>query len=305
MILSSILERMHLPALKSQNGYFSILELDSAPQLAGKLGLDFNLQGGLEQFQYIVGHLIESLASYPSAVVADPEYTYPLLMDDVEQGLILRLDEIKLQQAADQANPQQTPPSPVSLPSLSSTWGVDEIANNYAVAKLNLSYHPVSQTALQKKKLVAELYEYAHHVGIDLIVKLDLYQQPDESSDPAVLQENQFQTIQELRDSCDLLAVSYPHNALAAASITAELDHPWVVVLDEGDYEKSKIYLRSALENGAAGFMIGESLWAEIEGLRKDDQSPDLEAIEHFIKTTARDRIIELVRITEEFSLPE
>ena len=281
---------MHLPALQSDSEMFSILELDLGYDLALDLGLDINIQGGADQLNVILKSLITNLADQPSAVVTDPIFSLPLLMDDVEQGLILRLDE------ANKNTPRE------ALPQLDSQWGVDEIANNYAVAKLELEYHPAEEAALNKKKLTAELFEYCQHVGIDLLLKLNIYSQPDETKDPVVLQETQLQAVQELRDSCHLLSIQYPSNALAAATITAELDHPWVVSLNSPDHEKNKHQLRAALENGARGFMIGAGLWLEIGSFRQEDESLDLSAIQRFIETIARDRMIELVRITNEFN---
>lgn len=280
---------MHLPALQSDSETFSILELDNGYQLAIDLGLDINVQGGLDQFNVVLKSLITNLASQPSAVVADPVFSLPLLMDDIEKGLILRLDEANKKILNE------------SLPQFASQWGVDEIANNYAVAKLELQYHPAEEAALNKKKIAAELFEYCQHVGIDLLLKLNIYHQPDEAKDPIVLQENQFQAIQELRDNCHLMSIQYPSNALAAATITAELDHPWVVSLNNPDHDQNKNELRAALENGARGFMVGSGLWSEISSLRQEDESPDLSAIQRFIETIARDRMIELVRITNEF----
>ncbi len=281
---------MHLPALQSDSETFSILELDSGYKLATDLGLDINVQGGADQLNVILKSLITHLSSQPSAVVVDPIFSFPLLMGDVEKGLILRLDETNKNIARE------------SLPQLDSQWGVDEIANNYAVAKLELEYHPAEESALNKKKLTAELFEYCQHVGVDLLLKLNIYTQPDETKDPVVLQETQFQALQELRDSCHLLSIQYPSNALAAATVTAELDHPWVVSLKSTDHEENKQQLRAALENGARGFMIGNELWSEIGSFRQEDESLDLSAIQRFIKTIARDRMIELVRITNEFN---
>ena len=279
---------MHLPAIKSDQGTFSILELDQGHQLATSLGLDIDVQGGLDQFNLILQDIITHLASYPSAVVAEPMLSLPLLLDDLEKGLILRLDQINRKI------------SPISTPRLASNWGVDEVANNYAVAKLELWYHPAEEAALNKKKLTAELFEYCQHVGIDLLLKLNIYSLPDESKEKVVFQETQFQAIQELRGNCHLLAVQYPGDALATATLTAELDHPWIVSLEDQDYEKNKQQLRIVLENGAVGFVAGNILWPEIFKMRQEDESLDLSAIQSFIETTARDRMIELVRITNE-----
>lgn len=285
---------MKLSALKSNSELFSILELDQAPYLAQQLGLDLKVKGGLEQLQLVLQALITHLAPLPSAVIAEPVYSFPLLMDDLEQGLILRLEKVF-------SEPQ--PQTQAVTPRLANNWGVNEVANNYAVAKLGLWYHPAEENALAKKKLVAEIYHYCQQLGIDLLLKLKISRQPDESRDKIVFQEAQLQAIQELRAVANLLVLQYPGDAVATATITAELDQPWLIYLDEArakDYQAAKQELRIALENGAQGFVAGQILWSELGQLRQEDQTPDLSAIQKLIETQGRDRLLELVRISNE-----
>jgi tagatose-1,6-bisphosphate aldolase len=155
--------------------------------------------------------------------------------------------------------------------------------------------------ALEKKKIIFEMHDYCQHVGIDLALDLLVTLQPDQPNVPAVFQETQLQALQEFRSSAELLMLQYPGNALAAATITAEVDVPWLVTLSAQPYEQVKQELRAALENGAQGFVVGEALWQEIATLRLADASPDMSAIVNFIKTTSRDRIIELNRISNEY----
>lgn len=279
---------MNLSAIQSHQDRFSILELDHSLDLAQKLELDLNFKSGLEQFQLILRDLITHLALYPSAVAAEPIHSLPLLLKDIEQGLILRLDQDTVQRQL------EIPPR------LSSSWGVDEVVNNYAVAKLDLWYHPAAETALKKKKLVAELYDYCSHSGTQLFLKLNIAVQPDESKDKVVFQEAQLQAVQELRSDCHLLALEYPHDALSAATLTAELDHPWIVTLTASDHQTTKQQLRTALENGAAGFISGQALWSQLNTFRQADKTLDLSAIQNYIETSVRDQMIELVRITDE-----
>ena len=80
------------------------------------------------------------------------------------------------------------------------------------------------------------------------------------------------------------------------------LDVPWAMSDGNLDYADFKEKLRDALENGALGFMAGESLFKEIESMRKKDHSPDEKKILEFVKKQSRDRAIELVRIANEYS---
>jgi len=99
-----------------------------------------------------------------------------------------------------------------------------------------------------------------------------------------------------------LFVLQSPHDALACATITTELDGPWLLGDDNLVYDDFKEALRTALENGAGGFLVSESLFGEIDALRRPDQSLDLPEIIKFIKTKTRDRALELIRISSEFS---
>ncbi len=285
---------MKSSALQSTAGFYSLLELDQTVHLVEELGLDLKVQGGLEQLQLVLQTLITQLSPLPSAVIADPNYSFSLMMDDLEKGLALRLEKVL---------PQTKLQPPQVVPTLANDWGVPEVANNYAVAKLGLWYHPAEEKALEKKKLVAELASYCQQLGIDLLLKLQIYHQPDETKEKIVFQEAQLAAIQELRSMVQLLVLQYPGDALACATLTAELDQPWLVYLssqEQSDYQQGKQALRTALENGAQGFLGGDFFWQEIKTLREDDQSPDLAAIQKFIETQSRDRLLEFVRITDE-----
>ncbi len=290
---------MRLPALQSNQGMISLLELDQALFLAEAMGIDLNLQGGQEQLEQILAEIITQLAPHTSAVAADSNYSFPKLMNDIEHGLVLRLTRL-----ADDLSPN-------NLPQLAHNWGMEEIANNFAVAKLDLWYHPQEELALEKKKLAAELFSYAKHLQIDFMIKLNLFSLPQPAEEQLNLPETaatlpftelQLLAIQELRSSCDIFALQYPGDPLGAATITAELDQPWIVSLEnQPDYEETKKQLRISLENGAIGFTAGAVFWKELGQLRRADQSPDLEKIQQLIQTLARDRVIELVRIANEF----
>lgn len=281
---------MHLPALQTSAGHLCLLELDKVAQLAGFMGLSLSEPSNLGLVRQVLGQKFEHLSTSVSGLVLEPEYGLPLLVEEQKRGLVLALDFSN----SDEVDPLQ-------LPQLIQNWGVVAIKNNYAAAKITLYYHPNEEKALQKKQLIAELFDHCRHEGIDLVLKLMLYTKADEEFSIPAFQEMQLQAVSEFRTSCNALALQYPQDSLACATLTTELDVPWMVVGDGQNYDTFKEVVRDAMEGGAAGFMAGEPFWQEIKNLRREDVSPDVTAIEQFIKTTARDRAIELVRIVEEF----
>lgn len=280
---------MKVAALKNKNDAIALLALDNSLKLAELLSLDLSLENNELLLKQLNQHLMKSLGDSASGVVLDPVYTLALLANkNKNTGVVLRLNNL-------------AETDPLALPSLIPNWSAEEIKNNYGVAKLELYYHPNEDKALEKKQLVAEVYDYCQLLKIDLLLDLKIFSFADEKVDPLNFSQTQLQAVEELRSSCDLLALQYPLEPLAAATITASLDIPWIVNLSAGDYQTNKNNLRVCLENGAAGFVAGETLFDGIENERnKEDQSLDLNHLFFYIQTNVRDRFLELIRITNE-----
>lgn len=282
---------MTLPALQTTNGAYSLLELDYGPQLADLLDLDLTTENGVEITRRLLQDIANSVSSNVSGLVLDHIYSYPIVNSPkLESGVIFRLE-------------QENTVDPLSLPSLLSNWGVENIKENYGAAKIELYYHPLEEKALEKKQLIAELYDYCQHEKIAFILKLVIYDPTGDDVNISSFQEIQLESINEFSKSADLLILQYPQDALESATITAGLDIPWVSMLEGVDYETFKDSMRVAIENGAKGFLIGQALWQEIGDFKLKDGSPDFEKIDQFIKNTLRDRMIELNRIADELAL--
>lgn len=280
---------MTLPALRTAQGKYCLVELDEAPHLAHELGLDLTTESGEQLLDQINSSLVSTYSAESSGVVLDPVYTFKFLeKKNSKAGVLFRLEQ--LMEDVD----------PLSVPKLISNWGIEDIKNNYASAKIELLYHPHEEKALAKKQLLTELYDYCQHEKITLLLKLTIYTPAGDEYQQLNFQEAQLTAIQELRDTCDLLALQFPQDPLSCATITAELDVPWLSVAEGVDYESYKQMLRTALENGAKGFLAGDILWRDLVSLKHEDKSPDMEAIQNLIKTNSRDRLIEMVRITDE-----
>jgi len=282
---------MTLPAIQTTSGVFTICEFDRGPKIADLLGLDLTTQNAVIIVRQILNQLILNLSPQSSGVLVDPIYGFDFLESKASKvGTILRLEQVSSET------------DPLNIPTLIPNWSIDDIKNNYALAKMELYYHPREEHALHKKQLLAELYDFCQYEKVPLLLKLMIYTPADEEFNELNFQEAQLEAVQELRGFCDLMALQFPHDPLSVATLTAELDIPWILTTEGTDYSNAKEILRTVLENGAKGFLAGDIFYQDINKLRKKDQSPDFEQIERFIQTTARDRIIELVRIAEEIA---
>lgn len=284
---------MHVNHLLNSAGFIAILELDNNRQLAESLGLDLTLSDNIEILDEINSQILK-LSKEVSGVIFDPIYTFKLLAEKAKQaGALIRLEQDK----------EVLPYNP---PLLFPNFSLEEISNNYALAKLELNYHPREQKVIEKKQLLAEIREYSKILNIDFLLKLKIYdpkqfdlQKNDEFS--FSFDNDQLSAIQELRSFADILVIQNPSDPLAMATIISELDIPCLIMADEQDsYEQFKEKFRMAMENGAKGYCLSQILWKEINIYRRDDQSLDLEGIQKYLNTTVRDRLVELNRIASE-----
>jgi tagatose-1,6-bisphosphate aldolase len=203
-------------------------------------------------------------------------------------GLVLRL------------NHPAAATDPLGLPTLIPDWGIEAIKHNYGVAKLSLFYHPSEARALEKKQLLAELFDYCEHEGVQFFLKLIVYLPPEAQPTPEQFQADQLTAVQELRGFCHLLGLQPPQDSLGAATLTAELDIPWIVTTDGLNYMLAKEAIRSSLESGAQGYVVGDCLWSDVGQARRADMSPDWAQIDQHINQDIRDKVVELSRILHE-----
>lgn len=282
---------MRIDSLKTIDGMFALVEFDDVARVVDSFGFDLRDKGSRQIIDKVVSGLIQVYAGNVSGFVLEPELSLDIFLEQkVDAGLGLVLDEPRAEH------------DPLSLPSLIENWGVEQVRNNYGVASLTLFYHPQEELALKKKQFVAEVADYCRYEEIDLVLKLVVYTPGDRKFNWEDFRKDQMQALEEMRGLASLFVLQYPNDSLSCATITTQLDVPWVVSDDNLEYSDFKEKLRDSMENGASGFLAGESLFKEIEGMRREDQSPDLNKILEFITKQSRDRIIELSRIVGEFN---
>ncbi|MCA9369272.1 MAG: hypothetical protein H6773_02645 [Pseudomonadales bacterium] len=282
---------MKIDALRSKNGMITLLELDRVPVMAEALGLRIS---NLEEFQIasaITKEMVAQLTPHVQGAVLSPEHSLQH-RQDLSKKTVPVISLEKKTAAVD----------PLVPPSFVDNWGIESVANNYGIAKLELYYHPKEANAAIKKQMVAELYDYCNYEGIDFILELLVYHQANEKPSPQGLIETQLTAVQEFREGCDLMALEYLGDSLAAVTITAELDIPWIITSRDQSYETVKTELRAALESGAQGFLFGDIFWPQLELATHDGGEVSVEMLTAEVSKHGRDHVIELSRITSEFS---
>ena len=274
---------MKLPSISNIQSFFAILALDQVLSLAELLSLDLSLPDNLEFLEQLQALILE-LSQEATGVVFDPVYTFPLInQKEGQSGVLIRLE-------------QHQKFLPEQLPILFPNFSLEELKNNYALAKLELNYSPQEEKAIEKMQLLAEIKDYCRILGIDFLLKLNL---------PASNEEVKLAALSELRGLADILVLSDIKDPLLAATISSELDVPWILAADEShkSYSDFKENFRLVMENGAKGYYLGNFLWRDLASLRSSDQSFDFEKIKSKVRTVFRDQLIELNRIGTELVL--
>jgi len=291
---------MNLPILHTDRGFFALLELDQPGEMAARLGISLTEGQNKEVFQTLEQQIIIATTPHVSALVLEPTVSLPAWFSTPLQfpknaplpRLVVRLDTVPSDDKTF-----------TGVPQLTASWGAEETANNYAVALVELHYHPSDADALDKKHFVAEVADSCHRQEIALILKLIITKVP--TDDPKALSPEaaQLLAIQEFRSMVDAFALQVPEDVLATATLTAELDVPWLVTHDVNEplgFPQFQAKLQQGLENGAKGYLAGTVLWSDIFGMRRADQAPDREAIEKWITTQLSDRVATLSRMVAE-----
>lgn len=278
---------MKLSAIATPQKMFTILATDQVVALADILGISGQQLATNVELRKSVEAVITAYKSAFSGVLVVPELNHEISTSISKDCGVL----FPLERRAFDADP-------LSVPILSPSWGVEAIRNNYGVAKLELFFNPTEKEAATKKQLVAELYDYCQHEGIDLLLEVLVYMEGTDLEYREQFPDLQLGAIQELRSICSMMALEYPLSALGAVTVTAELDVPWILTMRNTPYELAKEQLRTSLESGALGFMGFEQFLP--------DRTPtgtvtfDSEKCMQFLQTTGRDRALELSRIVAE-----
>jgi len=279
---------MLLSSIQSAKKKIGLLELDQAPLLSSRLGLDISVNENVELLQTLLLKMGELASAHLTGLVIDPIYSFDASASSGKAGCLTRLNVL-----ADEVDP-------LAVPAIIPDYGLEEMSNNYNLVKFDLFYHPTESNSLKKKQLLAEIHDYCDYLDMNMLLKLHLYQPKGEEYLSEQFQDDQLLAIGELSRLTELVALQYPLEPLAIATLTAELDVPWIL-MDEGQsYDQFKQELRVCLENGASGFLVSQALWQEMTQMRQEDKSLDLEQINHFLETTFLDRVIELMRIANE-----
>lgn len=270
---------MQLPRIQTKQGHYLLLDLSDIHELFEVIGVDWEVDQNREKLESILTQIVTNLSPLVSGVIIGPEIGFSAVNAKADTaGLLLTIEK------------QSDLLLVNEMPKFFPQWGVTHVRNNYGILFTKLFYHPQGELVQEKQRLMAELKDSCTYEGIANVLSLSLYPPAGLPANQEAFQESQLQSAREFQTLADMLVLEYPHTALAAATLTAGLDIPWLVVDRTHDYLHLKTALRTSLEAGAAGIVVGGgNLFA---GMSSD--------LESYLKTEGRDRLLEINRILEE-----
>lgn len=288
---------MKVQSLANSQGRYLLWALDEASQVAERFGFqiaDPMQHGAIKQLVELLSDFVVPTAT---GVLVDPEFSWPHVSTTAQlAGVSVRLEE------------QRSAVDPMALPKLFQDVGCEWVAENYGICKLAMWYHPSEPLAMGKKQLLAELADSCRVYGTELYLQLQPYIPPVDLSSGTDAQIGQsasllpdvlLAAVQELAPMVQLLSLPLPNDALLAATITAELDIPWLIDLRENTAELATQSLQMALEAGASGCVCGNGFWPELGQMRESDGSPDWEGLQQYGQTVVRERATALRRVLD------
>lgn len=234
----------------------------------------------------------QHLSDQSSAVLTDPDYGMPGIIAGAipgRVGLIAPLEVTDYSLHMSQRQPRLIP-----------GWDVEKLVRaGFSAAKLLLYYHPESADAQLKTDLVDQIVAQCHAAQIPLFLEPLVY-----SLDPARSLSNDERrqlvvaTTQHFSArGVTILKLEFPLNVAETPDETAWLaalhqvnqasQVPWTLLSGGIAFETFLRQATLACQAGASGVMVGRAVWAEATALRGAER-------EHFLRTTARERMIAL-----------
>ncbi|MEP7166835.1 MAG: hypothetical protein ABI758_02550 [Candidatus Woesebacteria bacterium] len=280
---------MQLVDFQNSEGYFAIAPFDHRSSLAQTLHLDLKIPADQEKFIALKRLFIKIFSPHVSAVLTDPEFGIQTLEDKAPKcGLFLSVEESGYSGDHD------------AMTILKKDWGIDQVKEHGAGAKLLVYFNPQSATANSKLELVRKLFVECKDKEVVFLVEPVLYAVPDkkewEAELDAAWSKIYVEVCKSMAPFCDILKIQYPGSQEACAEVST-FHKNWILLSRGVDFETFCTYLTIAVRQGCKGYAAGRAVWQELS------QWNTPEEWKTFLETTAVDRLKKLNEILKTATL--
>jgi len=270
--------------LATSSGRFTIAALDHRDALVaefervGDTG-DGSGADALKRFKADVLAALDAAPTKPSAVMLEPEYSLPELVDAVPDGvgITCALEAQGYFDAPDAGNTIMEGWSPARV----RTVGADG-------AKLLVLYrHDRGECTEAQERLVAEVSAQAAEAGVPALIEpvpVDVVDDADRR-EVIVTAARRIGALGPM-----ILKLPFPGVGACAEVTEAAGPHPWILLSWGVTYDEFRAQLIEAMAAGCSGFAVGRALWRE---------AVDPTGRADFLAGPFQDRLAELIEIVE------
>jgi sulfofructosephosphate aldolase len=279
-------EQRALDQLSTPSGHLAVVAADQRTKLvAGRQ--QAGLPSDLDTLRAFKLDLVRALAPDAPAVLLDPEIGLPHVLDQhafpAHTGLL-----VSLERSGAVATPDGLRAAEL-LPDVGAA-GVRRLGGTGAklLVRLRADREDADGSNGRLIRATAADCEAAHLL---LVVEVLAYRLDGE--DEAGFAARRGELIRDgalLAEACGAryLKLEYPGGPQACAALTDALTAPWALLSAGVDHDTFVSQLRTALDNGASGFIAGRSIW-------KESVAMDVEERRAFLAGEARRRLAELL----------
>lgn len=285
----------HLMQCSNRQGAFNVLAIDHRSNLAAEMQKQSGFKVDYSTIVSFKKSVIRHLSVSATAVLTDPDYGFPAIIDDALPGNIGLIAPLEV------TNYDPHPSQRVTT--LIPGWDVGKLkATGCSGAKLLLYFHPGATNAASQTAIVDSLVEQCQQQHVPFFLEPVGY-----SLDPAqpLSSAERRQIVVESarhfsRRGIDILKVEFPLDATAEPDENVwrdalqELDAacavPWTLLSGGVSFETFLRQTELACAAGASGVMVGRAVWSEAAALHG-------EAREHFLGTIGVERMARLAQV--------
>lgn len=284
-----------LTECSDSRGTFNVLAIDHRDNLVAELQKHHPTKVDYQTVVDFKTSVIRHLSASASAVLTDPDYGFPALLDGTLSGHIGLIAPLEVTDYSPHPSKRATNFIP--------GWDVAKLkAAGCSGAKLLLYYHPEAPNAQSQTTLVDKVVEQCQQQHVALFLEPVGYSLDPER--PLSNAERRQVVVESARHfskrGADILKVEFPLDAAREADeniwrdalreLNSASSVPWTLLSGGVSFE---IFLRQtelACAAGASGVMVGRAVWAEATALQGA-------AREQFLTTTGAERMARLASV--------
>lgn len=247
--------RRRLNRLSTESGHFCVAAVDHRDSMLA----EFPDAAGPAELTAFKAEVIRSLGSMPSAVMVEPEYSFPQLIDDrtvpSTVGVICALE-------AQGYRLDVTRGDPSIVNRLLDGWSARLMLESGAdAAKLLVLYRPDDgEVTAAQDDLVRSVVASCAELQLPVLVEPVPYDLVDDVDRVKTV----VGSVERLASFGPMiLKVPFPGTGACDQVAKAAGDLPWALLSWGVGYEVFREQLAEACQAGASGFMVGRALWRE------------------------------------------